>query len=97
MKLQRHEKILESLESQWQVSVGSLSTLLSREVAEIAQRWPVVIGEFGTGGRMDNNDSRNLMRYADENLSGWQAWNLSDIGPPVMLSSFSARTNPQRS
>ncbi|MEX2598104.1 MAG: malectin domain-containing carbohydrate-binding protein [Dehalococcoidia bacterium] len=63
-----------------------------RQIRTVAEQWPVVIGEFGTGGRMDNGDTQELIRYADENLAGWQAWNMADEGPPVMLQSHDSVT-----
>lgn len=54
---------------------------------EIAQRYPVFIGEFGAEAQpyMSFEDVKFLLEYTEKLQLGWTAWNFSNSGCPCLL------------
>ena len=57
------------------------------KLAEVAQKYPVFLGEFGAGGQTSIEDTTKLLDYCELHGIGWCAWNFSDEGSPRLLRS----------
>lgn len=55
---------------------------------EIATKYPVFLGEFGTDGKlsMSQGDVQNLLDYASAASLSWTAWHFTSTGCPCLLS-----------
>jgi hypothetical protein len=53
---------------------------------EVADKYPVLIGEFGPGSQMNLVDTQLLLQFAESRGISWVGWLFHDTGCPCMLS-----------
>jgi PKD repeat protein len=59
------------------------------QLDEVAESYPVLLGEFGPGSFMNLNDVDLLLDYADDAGLSWAAWLFQTVGCPCLLTSTS--------
>ena len=55
-------------------------------LSEVAARYPLLLGEFGTGSRMEMSDVKQLLDLAEARGISWAAWLFHDRACPCLLS-----------
>jgi hypothetical protein len=56
------------------------------KLPELAQKYPVIVGEFGAGSQSSYNDVSRLLSMMEDNGISWAAWMFNDIACPCLLS-----------
>ena len=54
-------------------------------LAEVARKYPVLVGEFGVGAQSTYEDIKNLLDMMEANGISWSAWMFNDKACPCLL------------
>lgn len=66
----------------------------SFKLAEVAERYPLLIGEFGAGTRTPYDDAVRILDFAEEKGIHWAAWLFHYKAPPTLLTSGAPSFTP---
>lgn len=55
------------------------------QLDRISSKFPILLGEFGTGSMMTQSDVDNLLNYSEQKGISWQAWLMNKAGCPCLI------------